>query len=224
MQLGDAVAIVLVLSLDPVTPAIALAGELAVVPTLGLSWSGVWRRTLLVVGSAVPAGAVAWWMTTGWQGLAVGLRVVAIGLPGVLVLATIDATELADALAQGLRLPTRFVLASLAAVRLVADLIEEWDEVSMARRARGLDSSGPLRKLTSLPAMAFVLIVLALRRAVVLAEAMEARGFAAAGQRTWARSSTFTGRDRLIVAEAIALSCLATGVSLALGTWHFVWR
>ena len=51
--------------------------------------------------------------------LATLLRVLAIGLPAVALFITIDPTDLADGLAQTLRLPARFVLGALAGLRLI---------------------------------------------------------------------------------------------------------
>ena len=55
-----------------------------------------------------------------------------------------DPTDLADALAQVLRLPARFMLAALAATRLFGVMAAEWRSMSLARRARGLGDDGPL--------------------------------------------------------------------------------
>ena len=71
-------------------------------------------------------------------GIAIGLRGLAIALPGIYLLLSTDPTDLADALAQKLRLPQRFVLGALAAMRLVGLLVSEWQSLGMARRARGV--------------------------------------------------------------------------------------
>ena len=54
------------------------------------------------------------------------LRVLAIALPGVLVFATTDPTDLADALVQNAKAPARFAIGALAAFRLVPLLGQEW--------------------------------------------------------------------------------------------------
>ena len=100
-----------------------------------------------------------------------------------------DPTDLADALAQKARLPHRFVLGTLAAMRLVGLMAEEWQTIGMARRARGVGSHGsPLQRLRATLGQSFGLLVQAIRRASRLAVTMEARGFGS-GQRTWARES-----------------------------------
>ena len=60
-------------------------------------------------------------ITTGVVLGALGLvlRVFAVALPGIIVFATTDPTDLADALVQNARAPARFAIGALAAFRLV---------------------------------------------------------------------------------------------------------
>jgi energy-coupling factor transport system permease protein len=228
----------LLLTVDVVTAAVALLLEAACLPWCGLSLRALLRRGWVVLAGAVPAAVVTAWLgvdsgavllaagpvtvTEGslTAGAAIGLRILAVGLPGVVLLATTDPTELADALAQVLHLPHRFVLAALAGTRLVGVLGEEWQQLALARRARGLGDDGPLGRVRTLAGQAFALLVLAIRRATTLATAMEARGFGAAPQRTWARESRFTARDALVVAGGVAVTAVATAAGLLAGTWH----
>ena len=122
-------------------------------------------------------------------GLAIAVRILAIGLPGVVLLATTDPADLAGALAQVLRLPHRFVLAALAAMRLAGLLGQQWHTLGMARRARGLGDDGVRGRITTTLGQVFALLVLAIRQATMLALAMEARGFGVHRRRTWARPS-----------------------------------
>ena len=123
------------------------------------------------------------------------IRGLAIALPAVLLMSCTDPTDLADALAQKAKLPHRFVLGTLAAMRLVGLMAEEWQTIGMARRARGVGSHGnPLQRLRATLGQSFGLLVQAVRRASRLAVTMEARGFGSA-QRTWARTSVFSGLD-----------------------------
>src|SRR3978361_2189009 len=129
-------------------------------------------------------------MTGGSITLAIAttLRVLAIGLPAVVLFITIDPTDLADGLAQVLHLPSRFVLGGLAGLRLVGLFLDDWRSLQLARRARGVGDAGRIRRFFSL---GFALLVLSIRRGSKLATAMEARGFGAQGRRTYARESTF---------------------------------
>jgi len=150
--------------------------------------------------------------------LAVGLRVLAVGVPTLTLLVGIDPTRLADGLAQVVRLPSRFVLGALAGLRLFAVFTDDWRALTEARRARGLgDSGAPRRFLT----MSFALLVIAIRRAGVLATAMEARGFGS-GERTWARPSTVDWRDAVVVLVALAVATTALTVSALTGSFRLV--
>ena len=235
-----AISVVLLLSLDVVTAATALALELALLPWCGLPARALWGRVRLVVLAAVPAavgtalvgvdggsriaGFGPLTVTSGslLAGAAVLLRIPALALPGVVLLATTDPTDLADALAQVLRLPARFVLSALAALRLFGVLAQEWEDLTLARRARGLGEERGAARVREAFGRAYALLVLAVRRATTLATAMEARGFGASTTRTWARRSRFTASDALVVAGGLALGLLATAAGVAAGTWRLL--
>ncbi len=101
----------------------------------------------------------------------------AIALPAVALFITIDPTDLADGLAQTLRLPARFVLGALAGLRLIglAGRGLAFGRASLVAR-RGVGDRNAVRRFFG---MAFALLVLSIRRGSVLATAMEARGFGA---------------------------------------------
>ena len=74
------------------------------------------------------------------------IRSLAMILPTFAFVLSTDPTDLGDSLAQTFRLPARFVLAALAALRLVGILFGEWNTLGQARRARGLGAGqGPHR-------------------------------------------------------------------------------
>ncbi|SDQ88392.1 energy-coupling factor transporter transmembrane protein EcfT [Quadrisphaera sp. DSM 44207] len=234
------VSVALLLTVDPVTAGTALLLELLVLPRAGLSARALARRAAVVLLGAVPAavltalvgadegavllGAGPVTVTTGslLAAAAVFARVCAIGLPGVVLLASTDPTDLGDALAQVVRLPHRFVLAALAALRLVDVLAEEWTQLGLARRARGLGDDGLLAGARRATGQVFALLVLAVRRAAVLATAMEARGFGASPQRTWARTSRVRAGDWLVVLGGAGLAGAATAAGVAAGTWELL--
>ncbi|MBF4592690.1 ATP-binding cassette domain-containing protein [Curtobacterium flaccumfaciens] len=230
-----ALGVCLVLSLDVVSAAVALALELALLPLLRLP-----VRTLLLrlapVLLAVPLTAVSIalygrpsgreWFDLGFAhvtdgsltlALATALRVLAVGVPAIALFVRVDPTDLADGLAQVLRLPARFVLGALAAVRMMTLLVDDWRQLAMARRARGLADSGRLRRGAT---MAFALLVLALRRATTLAVAMESRGFGAPGRRTWARVARFAGPEWAMVAALVGIGVVSIAVAVSMGTWR----
>ncbi|MBW8764643.1 MAG: energy-coupling factor transporter transmembrane protein EcfT [Microbacterium sp.] len=231
------IALTLALSVDAASALTALALELAVLPFAGLRWGAFWRRTAAVWIAAPLAGITVAlygrasghvyldWLfvhvTDGSLRLAAitAVRVLAIALPAVVLFATVDATEFADGLAQLLRLPARFVLGALAALRLVGLMRDDWQALELARRARGVADRGRVRRL---PGLAFALFVLSIRRGSALATAMEARGFGGDGPRTWARPSRFGGREVLLILVGAALAATAVVVAVATGQWVFI--
>jgi energy-coupling factor transporter ATP-binding protein EcfA2/energy-coupling factor transporter transmembrane protein EcfT len=129
------------------------------------------------------------------------LRIAAIAMPAVVLFSHVDPTRLADALSQILRLPDRFVVGALAAVRLVNVLGDDYRQLVATRRSRGV---GERRKWSRIPADVFSILVIALRRARVLSLAMDARNFGVA-QRTHYRRSVWRAGDTVIVALGVAV-------------------
>jgi energy-coupling factor transport system permease protein len=154
----------------------------------------------------------------------VTVRVLAIALPGVVVLVTIDPTDLADALVQNARVPARFAYASLAALRLLPLMAVEWRTIGLARRARGVDAGrNPVRHLRLFAGTVFTLLVGAVRRGTRLAVAMDARGFDAVGPRTIARPQVVRRSDVALVLGAFAVLAAAVLAGSALGTFRPFW-
>ncbi len=226
LGVGLVIAVAMVLSLDLVTAGTALALELAALPWCGLGPAALWRRLRLVLFAATVAGAATALFGVGPDpqatGLAVGLRIVAVALPGIVLLASTDPTDLADALAQVLHLPSRVVLAALAATRLAGVLAQEWEVLGLARRARGLGDDGPVGRLRAWCGRVFALLVAAVRRATVLATAMEARGFGVSSHRTWARRSRLAARDVVVLGYGLLVAGAATAAGVRAGTWELL--
>jgi energy-coupling factor transport system permease protein len=238
-KLGAAMLITvpLVLTLDVVSATVALALELLLMPFAGLGWREFWQRTWLVWVLAPLTGLTIalygrtsgevyfeWWAVVVSDGslylaLATTLRVLAIALPSVVLFASVDPTDLADGLAQILRLPARFVLGALAGLRMVGLFLDDWRALELARRARGVADRGRLRRFFG---MAFALLVLSIRRGAKLATAMEARGFGAPGERSWARTSTFGGREWALMAVGLAIALVAVVAAVVTGAWNFI--
>jgi energy-coupling factor transport system permease protein len=227
----------LILTIDWVSAAVTLACV-----TVLLFWAGLSFKTLMLRTLPIWIAAPATGVTTLLYGQAAGqtylsfgfvhvtdgsielavattLRVMAIGLPSVVLFITVDPTDLADGLAQVARLPSRFVLGGLAALRLAGLFIDDWRALELARRARGI---GDGRALTRLGGQIFALLVLSIRRGSKLATAMEARGFGAPTTRTWARESSFGRREYALVGIGLCIAALSITVSVLTGSWNFV--
>ncbi|MFT4220087.1 MAG: energy-coupling factor transporter transmembrane component T [Microbacterium sp.] len=236
-KLGAAllIALPLVATIDPVSAGVALVLELPLLFAAGLPARQFWLRTL-PLWIAAPASAVTialygaasgdilfeWVFVRVSEGslllaLATLLRVLAIGLPAIVLFVTVDPTDLADGLAQLVRLPARFVLGALAGMRMLGLLADDWRALSLARRARGVADAGRLRRVLS---MAFALFVLAIRRGSALATAMEARAFGAPGPRTWARESRFGAGDWMLLLAGVAISAAGLTVAVVVGSFR----
>jgi energy-coupling factor transport system permease protein len=229
--------VALLLSIDWISAAVALGLEAVLLLWAGLSFRLLALRTAPLWIAAPLAGVttVLYGRDSGatlWQfgfvsvtegslslGVAIALRILAIGLPGIVLFATTDPTDLADGLSQVLRLPSRFVLGGLAALRLVGVLIDDWRQLAFARRARGVGDTGRLRRFGG---QAFALLVIAVRRGSKLATAMEAKGFGSDIPRTWARPSLWRWRETVLVAVGVAIAALAIVTAVTLGSWEFV--
>src|SRR5437773_1283569 len=213
----------LFLTIDPITPTLVLLAEVGVVPLIGVPPRALLRRALPVFVAAIGIGffnAVVSRDIGG--GVAIGIRLVGIALAGIVAIASIDPTELADALVEHLHAPPRFTIGALAAFRLMPLFADEWDTIALARRARGLDDArGPISRVTGFFAMTQSLLVATIRRGTRLALAMDGRGFADLGCRTLARPRPIVAQDWALIAASFAVAALATAASVALGSWRF---
>jgi len=219
-------ALVLMLALfvtvDLVTSSIVLGALLVAAGFSGLPPRSLAARAApLLIGAAGLGLFNALLSHNAAAGAAIALRIIGISLAGMLAVATIDPTELADAMVEHARAPSRFVVGALAAFRLFPLFSREWDVLGLARRARGIEADRSyVDRLRAFPGRALGLLVAAIRRATRLALAMDARGFGSRDCRTLARPRPFTPRDGAVVAGAVLLATAATALSVALGTWR----
>lgn len=229
----------LLITIDPVSAGVALALELALMPLSGVSARSFFMKaTPLLVAAplgalsmllyASPGGTVYWQFGPAaisdhsiWLALGIGLRMCAIVMPAIALLDRIDPTDMGDGLAQILHLPARPVLAALAGARMTSLMAADWKALERARRARGV---GDASRIRSFLRGSFSLLVFALRRSGKLATTMEARGFGAAGKRTWARVSRLCAADAVLMVVAIALPAIALAASIWAGTFALVGR
>ena len=229
----------LLITIDPVSAGVALALELALMPLSGVSARSFFlKATPLLLAAplgalsmllyASPGGTVYWQFGPAaisdhsmWLALGIGLRMCAIVMPAIALLDRIDPTDMGDGLAQILHLPARPVLAALAGARMTSLMAADWKALERARRARGVGDSSRIRSFLR---GSFSLLVFALRRSGKLATTMEARGFGAAGKRTWARVSRLRAADAVLMVVAIALPAIALAASIWAGTFALVGR
>jgi energy-coupling factor transporter ATP-binding protein EcfA2/energy-coupling factor transporter transmembrane protein EcfT len=204
--------------------AIAVGLELLLAPLI-LGWRRVPLRRLAPGLLAVASIAFSTWLLSVDQsivtGATAGLRIAFFVLPGVLLASMIDPSALGDHLAQRLRLPGRPVVAGTAALQQFETLAEQWHQLQVSRRIRGVDSGrGPLARAAQLGSLTFALLVQSLLKAGRMAVAMEARGFSATltegRRRTWARAAPWTPADTLLTLTAATLAALTALLPLLL--------
>ncbi|MGZ6269526.1 MAG: energy-coupling factor transporter transmembrane component T family protein [Candidatus Limnocylindrales bacterium] len=222
LVVGFAWLLVAILTLDPVVPLRLLAADLVVL----VLWSGLPLRRVparlaplsLAIGGLVvfsvllsPANsdptlsplAAAGPLRITWPaltaGLAIGLRVIVIGLTSLLVIAPTDLTNAADSLAQQWHVPDRFAYSTLAALRVAPFLAGDWTTIGAARRLRGIGGGGPVARLREAGDRSLVMLVASIRRAERMALAMDARGFDAGIPRSHYRAIRTGWRDWLTV-------------------------
>ena len=231
------IAIPLILTLDVVSAAVAFVLECALFLFAGIGWREFWLRTwpvwvaapltavtIALYGETSGAVYAEWFVVRISEGsvalaLATLFRVLAIALPSVVLFITVDPTDLADGLAQILRLPSRFVLGALAGLRMVGLFIDDWRALKLARRARGVADRGRVRRFLG---MAFALLVLSIRRGAKLSTAMEARGFGADRPRTWARESRFGTGEWVLLLVGVLIAGAAVTAAVVTGSWNFI--
>ncbi len=208
---------------EPLPLAVLLGLELAVIPLTGVragtfarrSWplalsvGGVALTNLLVVSTGDPRrllalGPIDVTVGAAHSALTVCLRLLAVAVPGILVLATTEPLDLADALVQRLHVPARFAYGALAALRLLPLLSADWAQIARARRARGVDAGrSPVAAGRLFTGQVFAVLVAAIRRGVRLARAMEARGFDSHTPRTVARPQPMRPHDWVLLAASV---------------------
>ncbi|MDN6554886.1 MAG: energy-coupling factor transporter transmembrane protein EcfT, partial [Bifidobacterium mongoliense] len=224
----------LLVSLDWVSASTALALEVVVLMAIGFSPLRIVRSTWPIFvgapGSALAvllygkSGGAVWWQwgminitdRSSQLAVATGIRILAIGIPAIIAVLGIDATDLADSFSQVLRLPDRFVYGGLAGIRLFSVLSDDWTALTASRRSRGLGDDNAVKAF--LP-QAFALLVLSIRRSTMLATAMQARGFGGLGPRSHARVSAVHTRDYVFLIGCVSMPAVALIVSIVTGAF-----
>ena len=153
----------MLLSLDWVSATVALVLEFIILWCIGLTpWHVVrstWPIFIGAPGSALAVllygkeGGETWWQwglmhitdRSAELAVATGIRILAIGIPAIIAVLGIDATDLADAFSQILRLPDRFVYGGLAGMRLFSVLHDDWAALTASRRSRGLGDENKVK-------------------------------------------------------------------------------
>jgi energy-coupling factor transporter transmembrane protein EcfT len=224
-------ALVVVWSIDPLTPWLTL------VPLIAVMWgfapnvlSIPTRAGLATLAVAIAATGIAsvlyaaphgrifaeWGLITVSDGsFAVAgasmSRMLAIALPALLVSRGISAHELLATLAVKRVVPARVALATLIALRLIPVIASDLEETRQARRANGHGQS-PF-------AIALTALVVAIRRAVRMSDVAESRGFSKQ-HRVWSSYNTMRFGDWTLVVLAVAIGVGALVITATTGNWN----
>ncbi|MFT9321224.1 MAG: ATP-binding cassette domain-containing protein [Bifidobacterium aquikefiri] len=231
------VTIPLLLSLDWVSASVALGLELLFFLCAGLSpWRILKYSWPIFVGAPGAALAVllygkvggdTWWQwgmihitdRSATLAVATAIRILAIGIPAIIMVFGIDATDLADSFTQILHLPDRFVYGGLAGIRLFSVLQDDWAALTSSRRSRGL---GDENAVVAFFPQAFALLVLSIRRSTMLATAMETRGFGSTLPRSHARVSKLRWIDYCFMTLCAIIPAVALISAVFAGTYVFL--
>lgn len=226
----------LLFSLDLVSAGVTLALEFVILAILGIRpWRVVRSAWPVFIGAPGSALAVLLYGKAGgallleWGMIhitersaqlagATALRVLAIGIPAILLMLGIDMTDLADAFSQVLKLPDRFVYGGLAGMRLFSVIQDDWRALTASRRSRGLGDDFVVVRFFP---QAFALLVLSIRRSTSLATAMEARGFGGNSVRSHARESRVHSRDYVFMIGCLALPLFGLALAAVSGSLAF---
>ena len=224
----------LLFTLDWLSSTIALVLEFIILWIVGMNpWRVVKISWPVWVGA--PGSALAVWLygKSGGQTLfdwgiihvsehsttlaiATFIRILAIGVPAIVTVIGIDATDLADAFSQVMHLPDKFVYGGLAGMRLFSVLQDDWAALTASRRSRGLGDDSKIRAFMP---QAFALLVLSIRRSSTLATAMQARGFGGENPRSHARISHVNKRDYVFMVVCLIIPAIALIASVYYGTF-----
>lgn len=226
-------AVTMIISFDPVVPGIVLVAELPLIALARLTarqWlirggplifflGGIMITNLLFTDVQTGRTVLQWGdfvVTTG--GIAattvVALRLLALVIPGIVLFARIDPTDVSDALITHWRAKPRMAVGSLAAMRMAPLVLADLRQSYAARRTRGVISRNPLVAVPTLFGTMAAVLVTAIRRATRLSLAMDSRGFDSGVQRSLARRSVWRRRDWAVVIAAllVCLAALITGL------------
>ena len=140
------------------------------------------------------------------------LKYVTIVPPAILLMVTTQPSEFAASLNR-IGVPYTAAYAVSLTLRYIPDVQRDYEAISQAQQARGLELSRKasfLRRLQGTAPLLLPLIFSSLDRIDVISRAMELRGFGKYKKRTWYSFRPFTKTD--IAAMVVSALCFAGGI------------
>ncbi len=145
-------------------------------------------------------------------------------IPAVLLfVCTTDPSEFAASLSR-IGISYRISYAVALALRYIPDVQREFEDISLAQQARGVEMSkkaGLFDRLKSASGILIPLILSSLERIETIANAMELRGFGKGKKRTWYAGRPFGKLDFLGMALCAGLAVLALALTALNGSRFF---
>ncbi|MFC5650071.1 energy-coupling factor transporter transmembrane component T family protein [Paenibacillus solisilvae] len=155
---------------------------------------------------------------TAFYSLTLMVKYLAVFPMAILFILTTNPSRLSSSL-NGMGITYKITYALNIALRYLPDVQRDFNHISYAQQARGLNlqGGGPRfgRKVRALLAILFPLLLSSLDRVETVTNAMELRGFGSRRKRTWYRATTFTSLDYLF----LGLSALLLAGSIMLKMW-----
>lgn len=196
---------------------VAVGVLVVVAPLVVRDWRGTLTRSGLGLLAALTL-VLSTWLYGGHDldvAVGAGLRIMYLVIPAAVITPFIDPARLGDHLGQRLHLPARPVVASTAALERLESMGQQWQQIGRARRTRGVGPDGNLVvRVRVAAAMTLALLVSTMRMTGGIALAMDARGFAGAGRRTWAEPAPWRWGDTLIAAVGLGMAALPWTLTL----------
>ena len=191
---------------------------------LAMAWSTALSQSLFWVDwprtPMFALGPLTFWREGAVNGLAQSTRFIALSAAGLLLAASTPTDRMVTALRSSLfakKIPISMVLMVAAMVRFVPLVASEWAEVRGARRARGRPAwqRWPAAWLTLEVNLLRPVVARCIRRARMLAESLDTRGFDADAPRGVAHPLLWRRTDSVVLFGAgLAVLCLSVARAL----------
>lgn len=210
--LTAAVSVWAMLLQSPHALAVLIAVQIGLIIAAGI-WKTAYKAVLSLTIFALILMALQYVLGTDMMlAVAGGLRMMAMTVIFVLVLATTRLQDLSAALVGQLHVPYEYAFMFTAALRFIPDFLAESNAVREAQACRGYQNKGNIvKRLISYLAIVEPLVLKAITRSETMAMSLELRGFAA-GKRSFMVNVALGGVDYMLLAILAVVTAGLIGV------------